>query len=57
MPLMQLKSFWSLPKKNEIGQMPDVRQKAESWGAAVIPRQDLDIRNELPGSKGFPEDG
>lgn len=39
----------------EIGQMLDVRQKAEGWGAAVIPRLALDIRNELPEEKGFSE--
>ena len=39
----------------EIGQMLDVRQKTEGWGAAVIPRLALDIRNELPEEKGFSE--
>lgn len=39
----------------EIGQMLDIRQKAEGWGAAVIPRLALDIRNELPEEKGFSE--
>ncbi len=28
-------------------------QAAEGWGAAVIPRLVLDIRNELPEQKGF----
>jgi len=39
----------------EIGQMLDARQKTEGWGAAVIPRLALDIRNELPEVKGFSE--
>lgn len=39
----------------EIGQMLDARQKAEGWGAAVIPKLALDIRNELPEEKGFSE--
>lgn len=39
----------------EIGQMLDARQQAEGWGAAVIPRLALDIRNELPEEKGFSE--
>lgn len=39
----------------EIGQMLDARQKTEGWGAAVIPRLALDIRNELPEEKGFSE--
>ena len=39
----------------EIGQMLDARQKTEGWGAAVIPKLALDIRNELPEEKGFSE--
>lgn len=39
----------------EIGHMLDTRQKVEVWGAAVIPRLALDIRNELPEEKGFSE--
>lgn len=39
----------------EIGQMLDTRQKTEGWGAAVIPKLALDIRNELPEEKGFSE--
>ncbi|MDD5058893.1 MAG: PDDEXK nuclease domain-containing protein [Sideroxydans sp.] len=39
----------------EIGQMLDIRQKVEGWGAAVIPRLALDIKNELPEIKGFSE--
>ncbi len=39
----------------EIGHMLDTRQKVEGWGAAVIPRLALDIRNELPEEKGFSE--
>jgi predicted nuclease of restriction endonuclease-like (RecB) superfamily len=39
----------------EIGQMLDIRQTAEGWGTAVIPRLAQDIRNELPEEKGFSE--
>ena len=39
----------------EIGQMLELRQNAEGWGAAVIPRLALDIHNELPEEKGFSE--
>ena len=39
----------------EIGQMLHAKQKTEGWGAAVIPRLALDIRNELPEVKGFSE--
>lgn len=39
----------------ELGQMLDARQKIEGWGAAVIPRLALDIRNDLPEIKGFSE--
>ena len=35
----------------EIGQMLDARQITEGWGAAVIPKLALDIRNELPEEK------
>jgi predicted nuclease of restriction endonuclease-like (RecB) superfamily len=39
----------------EIGHMLDTRQRVEGWGAAVIPRLAVDIRNELPDEKGFSE--
>ena len=39
----------------DVGRMIDQRQKAEGWGAAVIPRLACDIRNELPEVKGFSE--
>ena len=39
----------------DVGRMIEQRQKAEGWGAAVIPRLARDIRNELPEVKGFSE--
>jgi predicted nuclease of restriction endonuclease-like (RecB) superfamily len=39
----------------EIGHTLDTRQRVEGWGAAVIPRLAVDIRNELPEEKGFSE--
>lgn len=39
----------------DVGRMIEQRQKAEGWGAAVIPRLARDIRNELPEIKGFSE--
>jgi predicted nuclease of restriction endonuclease-like (RecB) superfamily len=39
----------------DVGRMIEQRQKAEGWGAAVIPRLASDIRNELPEVKGFSE--
>jgi predicted nuclease of restriction endonuclease-like (RecB) superfamily len=39
----------------DIGRMIDERQKAEGWGARIIPRLSKDIRNELPEVKGFSE--
>ncbi len=39
----------------DIGRMITVRQDAEGWGAAVIPRLAIDLRNELPEIKGFSE--
>lgn len=39
----------------DVGRMIEQRQKAEGWGAAVIPRLARDIRNELPKVKGFSE--
>ena len=38
-----------------VGQMLDGRQKSEGWGAGIIPKLALDIRNELPETKGFSE--
>ncbi len=37
----------------DVGHMVAARQKAEGWGAAVIPRLADDLRNELPELKGF----
>jgi len=37
----------------DIGQMIAEKQEAEGWGAAVIPRLAVDLRNDLPGPKGF----
>jgi predicted nuclease of restriction endonuclease-like (RecB) superfamily len=42
-----LRMYW------DIGRMIAVRQDAEGWGAAVIPRLATDLRNELPEIKGF----
>ena len=39
----------------DIGQMIHARQRREGWGAAVIPRLALALRNELPEEKGFSE--
>lgn len=39
----------------DIGRMVAKRQKIEGWGASVIPRLASDLRNELPGEKGFSE--
>lgn len=39
----------------DIGRMIDEKQKAEGWGAGVIPKLSKDIRNELPEVKGFSE--
>ncbi len=39
----------------DIGRMLHGRQKREGWGAGVIPRLALDLRNELPEVKGFSE--
>jgi len=39
----------------DIGRMIESRQQIEGWGAAVIPRLSLDIRNDLPELKGFSE--
>lgn len=37
----------------DIGRLIATRQQAEGWGAAVIPRLAADLKNELPGQKGF----
>jgi len=37
----------------DIGQMIARRQEAEGWGASVIPRLAVDLKNELPEEKGF----
>jgi len=39
----------------DIGHMIDERQKAEGWGAGVIPRLAKDIQNDLSEVKGFSE--
>lgn len=39
----------------DIGRMIAARQKAEGWGAGVIPRLAADLKNELPEQKGFSE--
>ena len=37
----------------DICQMIAQRQEAEGWGASVIPRLAVDLKNELPEEKGF----
>jgi hypothetical protein len=37
----------------EIGGMLAARQKAEGWGAGVLPRLEADLHNDVPGMKGF----
>ena len=39
----------------DIGRIIDDRQQREGWGAAVIPRLALELKNELPDLKGFSE--
>ena len=39
----------------DIGRMIHQRQKEEGWGAGVIPRLAVDLKNELPEVKGFSE--
>ena len=39
----------------DIGRMIAARQEKEGWGAGVIPRLAVDLKNELPGQKGFSE--
>ena len=39
----------------DIGHMIAARQEREGWGAGVIPRLAVDLKNELPEEKGFSE--
>ena len=39
----------------DIGRLIDERQEKAGWGAAVIPRLALELKNELPEMKGFSE--
>jgi len=39
----------------DIGRMIAARQRQEGWGAGVIPRLAVDLKNELPEQKGFSE--
>lgn len=39
----------------QIGRLLDAQHAQAGWGAGVIPRLALDIRNELPEVKGFSE--
>ncbi len=39
----------------DIGRMIQQRQQIEGWGAGVIPRLAVDLKNELPEVKGFSE--
>ena len=39
----------------DIGRMISTRQEKEGWGAGVIPRLAVDLKNELPEEKGFSE--
>ncbi len=39
----------------DIGRMIAARQQQEGWGAGVIPRLAVDLKNELPEQKGFSE--
>jgi predicted nuclease of restriction endonuclease-like (RecB) superfamily len=39
----------------DIGRIIAERQRREGWGAAVIPRLSLELKNELPELKGFSE--
>ena len=39
----------------DIGRLIHLRQQMEGWGAGVIPRLTADLKNELPGIKGFSE--
>ncbi len=44
-----LRMYW------DIGRMIAARQEREGWGAGVIPRLAVDLKNELPEEKGFSE--
>ena len=39
----------------DIGRLIESRQQQEGWGASVIPRLTVELRNELPELKGFSE--
>jgi predicted nuclease of restriction endonuclease-like (RecB) superfamily len=39
----------------DIGRMIAARQEREGWGAGVIPRLAVDLKNDLPEEKGFSE--
>lgn len=39
----------------DIGRIIHLRQKEKGWGAGVIPRLTVDLKNELPEIKGFSE--
>jgi predicted nuclease of restriction endonuclease-like (RecB) superfamily len=39
----------------DVGRIIAARQKLEGWGAGVIPRLAVDLKNELPEQKGFSE--
>ena len=39
----------------DIGHLIEERQRREGWGALVIPRLALELKNELPDLKGFSE--
>src|SRR5919108_5000413 len=39
----------------DIGRMIQQRQQMEGWGAGIIPRLAIDLKNELPEIKGFSE--
>ncbi len=39
----------------DVGRLIESRQEVEGWGSGVIPRLSRDLRNELPGIKGFSE--
>ena len=44
-----LRLYW------DVGRIVADRQKAEGWGAGVVPRLAADIRNDMPEVKGFSE--
>lgn len=37
----------------DVGRLIESRQEIEAWGSSVIPRLSRDLRNDLPGIKGF----